>query len=291
MTAKSRAGLLVLPTVLVLALIVIFPMIFSITVSLRDYDIRRPEHPFYGLKNYGDVLTDGEFYNAAAITGTMVAAELILEFGIGLALALALVNLPNARKIFQPILLVPMMVMPVVIGYMGMLVFEVRSGPINYFLNLLGLESLSWHASPQLALITILILRVWQWTPFVMAVMLAGLLSLPIEPFDSAQVDGANTWQIFTRITMPMLRQVTMLVVVMRALEVLQALALIYIVTLGGPGSRTTTLSLFTYLVGFRYWNVGKASAVAWLLMIPLSILITIFVRVMERGERVETTK
>jgi multiple sugar transport system permease protein len=291
MTAKSRARLLVLPTVLVLALIVIFPMIFSITVSLRDYDIRRPEHPFYGLKNYGEVLTDGEFYNAAAITGTMVAAELILEFGIGLALALALVNLPNARKIFQPILLVPMMVMPVVIGYMGMLVFEVRSGPINYFLNLLGLESLSWHASPQLALITILILRVWQWTPFVMAVMLAGLLSLPIEPFDSAQVDGANTWQIFTRITMPMLRQVIMLVVVMRALEVLQALALIYIVTLGGPGSRTTNLSLFTYLVGFRYWNIGKASAVAWLLMIPLSILITIFVRVMERGERVEATK
>jgi multiple sugar transport system permease protein len=153
------------------------------------------------------------------------------------------------------------------------------------------MESLSWHGSPQLALITILILRVWQWTPFVMAVILAGLLSLPIEPFDSAQVDGANTWQIFTRITMPLLRQVTMLVVVMRALEILQALALIYIVTLGGPGSRTTNLSLFTYLIGFRYWNVGKASAVAWLLMIPLSILITIFVRVMERGERVEATK
>jgi multiple sugar transport system permease protein len=291
MTAKSRARLLVLPTVLVLALVVIFPMVFSIAVSLRDYDIRRPEHPFYGLKNFGDVLTDGEFYNAAAITGTMMAAELILEFSIGLGLALALVNLPNARKIFQPILLVPMMVMPVVIGYMGRLVFEVRSGPINHFLNLLGLESLSWHASPQLALITILILRIWQWTPFVMAVMVAGLLSLPIEPFDSAQVDGASAWQIFTRITLPMLRPIIMLIVIMRALEILQTFDLIYVVTLGGPGSRTMTLSLLTYLIGFRYWNVGKASAVAWLLMIPLSILVTIFVRVMERGERVEKPK
>ena len=288
MTAKSRARLLVLPTVLVLALIVVFPMFFSITVSLRDYDIRRPAHPFYGMKNYGDVLTDGEFYNAAAITGTMIAAELIFEFGIGLGLALALVNLPRARKIFQPILLVPMMVMPVVIGYMGRLVFEVRSGPINYFLNVLGLESLSWHASPQLALITILILRIWQWTPFVMAVMVAGLLSLPIEPFDSAQVDGANAWQIFTRITLPMLRPITMLIVIMRSLEILQTFDLIYVVTLGGPGSKTMTLSLLTYLIGFRYWNVGKASAVAWLLMIPLSILVTIFVRVMERGQRVE---
>jgi multiple sugar transport system permease protein len=291
MTAKSRARLLVLPTVLVLALIVIFPMVFSITVSLRDYDIRRPEHPFYGLKNFGEVLTDGEFYNAAAITGTMIAVELVFEFGIGLGLALALVNLPNARKIFQPILLVPMMVMPVVIGYMGRLVFEVRSGPVNYFLNLLGIESLIWHGSPQLALVTILILRIWQWTPFVMAVMMAGLLSLPVEPFDSAQVDGANAWQIFTRITLPMLRPVTMLIIIMRALEILQTFDLIYIVTLGGPGSRTMTLSLLTYLIGFRYWNVGKASAVAWLMMIPLSILVTVFVRVMERGQRVEQTK
>ena len=288
MTARSRARFLVLPTVLVLALIVIFPMVFSITVSLRDYDIRRPEHPFTGLQNFGDVLTDGEFYNAAAITGTMIVAELVFEFAIGLGLALALVNLPNARKIFQPILLVPMMVMPVVIGYMGRLVFEVRSGPINYFLNLLGLESLSWHASPQLALITILILRIWQWTPFVMAVLVAGLLSLPVEPFDSAQVDGASTWQIFTRITLPMLRPIIMLIVIMRALEILQTFDLIYVVTLGGPGSRTMTISLLTYLIGFRYWNVGKASAVAWLLMIPLSILVTVFVRVMERGERVE---
>jgi multiple sugar transport system permease protein len=171
---------------------------------------------------------------------------------------------------------------------MGRLVFEVRSGPINYFLNLLGMESLSWHASPQLALVTILILRIWQWTPFVMAVMVAGLLSLPVEPFDSAQVDGASTWQIFIRITLPMLRPITMLIVIMRSLEILQTFDLIYVVTLGGPGSRTMTLSLLTYLIGFRYWNVGKASAVAWLLMIPLSILVTVFVRVMERGQRVE---
>lgn len=291
MTARSRARLLVLPTVLVLALIVIFPMIFSISVSVRDYDIRRPEHPFTGLRNFASLLADGEFYNAAAITGVMIAAELVVEFGLGLGLALALMNLPVTRKIYQPILLVPMMVMPVVIGYMGRLVFEVRSGPVNYFLNLLGLESLGWHASPQLALITILILRVWQWTPFVMATLLAGLLSMPLEPFDSAQVDGASAWQTFTRITLPALRPIIMLVVIMRALEILQTFDLIYVVTLGGPGSRTMTLSLFTYLIGFRYWDVGRASSAAWLIMIPLSFLVTVFVRVMEGGERVEKAK
>ncbi len=291
MTARSRARLLVLPTVAILALIVIFPMIFSISVSVRDYDIRRPAHPFNGLQNFGGVLTDPAFYNAAAITSIMIGAELLLEFALGLGLALALMSLPRARKMYQPILLVPMMVMPVVIGYMGRLLFEVRSGPVNYFLNLLGLESLGWHASPQLALITILILRVWQWTPFVMATLLAGLLSMPLEPFDSAQVDGASAWQTFTRITLPALRPIIMLVVIMRALEILQTFDLIYVVTLGGPGSRTMTLSLFTYLIGFRYWDVGKASSAAWLIMIPLSFLVTVFVRVMEGGERVEKAK
>jgi multiple sugar transport system permease protein len=291
MTVRTRAWLLVLPTVIVLAVIVIFPMVFSITVSLQDFDIRRPLHPFIGLRNFGSLLTDGDFYNAALVTGIMMAAELSFELLLGMLLALSLLNLPVTRKIYQPIMLIPMMVMPVVIGYMGRLVFEVRSGPINYFLNLLGIESLGWHASPELALITVLILRIWQWTPFVMAVLLAGLLSMPLEPFDSAQVDGANSWQIFTRITLPIMRPIIALVVIMRALEILQTFDIIYVLTLGGPGSRTMTLSLFTYLIGFRYWDVGKASAAAWLIMIPLSILVTIFVRVMERGEKIEEQK
>jgi multiple sugar transport system permease protein len=291
MTAKKRATFLALPTVIALALVVIFPMIFSITVSLRNYDIRQMEHPFYGVGNFVNLLKDGEFFNAAAITGVLIVTELAVELLLGMLLALFLLNLPVVRKFYQPILLIPMMIMPVVTGYVGRLVFEVRSGPVNYFLSLLGMSGLQWHASPDLALITILILRVWQWTPFVMATFLAGLLSLPMEPFDSAQVDGANSWQTFFQITVPMLRPIVTLVVIMRALEILQAFDIIYVLTMGGPGSRTMTLSLYTYLTGFRYWDVGKASAAAWLIMIPLSFLVTIFVRVMEKGEKIEEAK
>ncbi len=291
LTAKRRATFLALPTVIVLALIVVFPMIFSITVSVRSFDIRQAEHPFYGVGNFVNLFKDREFYNAAAITGILIVAELTVELLLGMVLALCLMNLPVIRKVYQPILLIPMMIMPVVIGYVGRLVFEVRSGPINYFLNLVGLKSLSWHASPDLALITILILRIWQWTPFVMATMLAGLLSLPVEPFDSAQVDGASSWQTLVRITIPMLKPIITLVVIMRALEILQTFDIIYVLTLGGPGSRTMTLSLYTYLTGFRYWDVGKASAAAWLIMIPLSFLVTVFVRIMESGEKIEETK
>ncbi len=292
MTVRKRALLLVLPTVIVLASIVIFPMIFSLSVSVRAYDIRIPEHPFIGIGNWINLFKNPDFLNALSVTVTMIVTELLLELSLGLVLALLLLQLPFFRGILQPILLIPMMVMPVVVGYMGRLIFEVRSGPINYFLNLLGMEGLQWHASPDLALITILILRIWRWTPFVMATLLAGLLSLPQEPYQSAQVDGANTWQIFTKLTLPMLKPIITLVVVMRTLEVLQTFDIMYVLTMGGPGSRTTTLSLYTYLLGFRYWDIGQAAAAAWFIMIPLSILVTFFVKLMQNeGGEIEKAK
>ncbi|MCX7029367.1 MAG: sugar ABC transporter permease [Spirochaetes bacterium] len=291
MTAKQRASLMVYPTILVLALIVIFPMIFSISVSVRAYDIRIKEHPFVGLQNFIAVLKNKDFFDATMTTGIMIVAELAVELVLGMLIALALLELPLGRKLFQPLMLVPMMVMPVVIGYIGRLVFEVRSGPVNYFLNLLGMEGLRWHASAQLSLVTIMILRIWQWTPFVIAVFLAGLLSLPLEPYDSAQVDGASGRQVFFLISLPMLRPVVTLVVIMRALEILQTFDITYVLTLGGPGTSSMTMSLYTYLLGFRYWDVGQTAAAAWLIMIPLSLLVTWFVRVMERGEKGAETR
>ena len=292
MTVRNRALLLVLPTVIVLALIVIFPMIFSLSVSVLSYDLRIPEHPFIGIGNWINLLKNPDFLNAVSVTVTMIVTELLFELVLGMVLALLLLQLPVFRGILQPLLLIPMMVMPVVVGYMGRLIFEVRSGPINYFFNLLGMEGLGWHASPDLALITILILRIWRWTPFVMATLLAGLLSLPQEPYQSAEVDGANTWQIFTKLTLPMLKPVITLVVVMRTLEVLQTFDIMYVLTLGGPGNRTTTLSLYTYLLGFRYWDIGQAAAAAWFIMIPLSILVTFFVKLMQKeGGEIEKAK
>jgi multiple sugar transport system permease protein len=292
MTARQRATLLALPTVCVLAVIVIFPTLFSLNVSLRAYDIRIPlQHAFNGLGNWITLLRNPDFYQSLLVTGTMGAGELILELSLGLLLALVLFQLPRARKIFQPILLIPMMVMPVVVGYIGRLVFEIRSGPVNYVITVLGMHALQWHASPSLALATITILRVWCWTPFVMATLLAGLLSLPMEPYESAQVDGASAWTTFFRITLPMMRTVIMLVIIMRLLEILQSFDIIYVLTLGGPGNRTMSLSLFTYLIGFRYWDVGQAAAAAWLLMVPLSLLLPVFVRVMQKGQTDEQAK
>jgi multiple sugar transport system permease protein len=283
--------LLAAPTVVVVVLLTVYPSLAVFSNSLYEYDYIAGTRIFNGLDNYRSILSDSQFRQSVLNTTVFVALAATLETALGFLLALLYYEPFRGRRALANITVFPMMLSTMVVSATWRTLFHFDIGPINALLRSLGVGPVGWLINPDIALLSVVIVDIWQWTPFVMAVMVAGLLSLPVEPFDSAQVDGANTWQIFTRITLPMLRPITMLIVIMRALEILQTFDLIYVVTLGGPGSRTMTLSLLTYLIGFRYWNVGKASAVAWLLMIPLSILITIFVRVMERGERVEQAK
>jgi multiple sugar transport system permease protein len=278
--------LLVIPTTIVLALVVIFPMIYSLTVSFRLYDLRVPRHPFVGFNNYLRLFADPRFHNALKVTILLVLGELALQFPIGFGLALLLTRGFRGKKLIQPILLIPMMITPVVVGYMGRLLFETRSGPINYLLNVLGLPSMSWHTSANTALFTVILLDTWQWTPFVMGVLLAGLVSLPLEPYESAKVDGASGLQIFWYLTLPLLKPVIALVIIMRALAILQTFDTIYVLTMGGPGTATETIGIYTYLIGFRYWDIGQASSAAWILSLMVSIGVTIFLRMMEREQR-----
>jgi len=285
---RRRGGpiLLVVPTVFILVLVVIFPMIYSLTVSFRLYDLRVPRHPFVGFDNYIRLFTNSRFHNALRVTGWLLLGELALQFPIGFGLAILLARKFRGKKVVQPLLLIPMMITPVVVGYMGRLLFETRSGPINYFLNLMGLPSVLWHTSASTALLTVILLDTWQWTPFMMGVLLAGLVSLPAEPYESAKVDGASGLQIFWYLTLPLLKPVIALVVIMRALAILQTFDVIYVLTMGGPGTATETIGIYTYLVGFRYWDIGQASSAAWVLAMMLSVGITIFLKLMERERR-----
>lgn len=275
--------LLVLPTVVILVFVVIFPMIYSLNVSFHLYDLRVPRHPFVGFENYSRLFSDARFHNALVITGLLLLGELALQFPLGFGLAHLLAREFRGKKVVQPILLLPMMITPVVVAYMGRLLFETRSGPINYVLNLVGLPSMLWHTSVRTALLTVILLDTWQWTPFMMGVLLAGLLSLPPEPYESAKVDGASSLQIFWYLTLPLLKPIIALVIVMRSLAIFQTFDVIYVLTMGGPGTATETIGFYIYLVGFRYWDIGRASAGAWVLAMILSAGITIFLRVVSR--------
>lgn len=280
------AVLLVLPTIIILVAIVIFPLIYSLNVSFRNYDIRLhlERYPFIGLGNYARMFKDSRFFNSLVNAVLMIMGELSLQFSIGLGLALLFAQEFKGKKIILPLIILPMMVTPVVVGYMGRLLFETRSGPVNYMLNTIGIESLRWHASSQTALLTVILVDTWQWTPFVMMILLAGLLALPQEPFEGAKVDGASGWQIFKYLTLPLLKPVIALVIIIRTLDILRVFDVIYVLTMGGPGTSTENVNLYAYLSGFRYFNIGYASSMAWFLAIILSIGITIFFRLVKEG-------
>jgi len=281
------AVLFVLPTVIILVIIVIFPLLYSLNVSFRNYDIRLrlEKYPFVGLENYARMFKDSRFLNSLVNTVFMIMGELSLQFFIGLGLALLFVQEFKGKKIILPLIILPMMVTPVVVGYMGRLLFETRSGPINYMLNTVGIGSLLWHASSKTALLTVILIDTWQWTPFVMMILLAGLLALPNEPFESAKVDGASEWQIFKHLTLPLLKPVIILVIIMRTLDILRVFDVLYVLTMGGPCTSTENINLYSYLCGFRYFNIGYASSMAWFLAIILSIGITIFFKLVKEGE------
>ena len=285
MHGRREAAILVLPAILILVLIVIFPMLYSLVVSFHAYDLRVTQHPFIGLQNFWTLLTDPRFHNALRVTGLLVVSELPLQFALGLGLALLLARKISGKRVIQPLLLIPMMITPVVVGYMGRLLFEYRSGPINYLLGLASLPGPLWHASSDTALLTIVLLDTWQWAPFMMAVLLAGLVSLPREPYESALVDGASRLQIFWYITLPLLKRVIFLALIMRTLALLQSFDVIYVLTGGGPGTATETISVYTYFTGFRYWNIGQAASAAWVLAIILSIGITLFLRTLAKEQ------
>lgn len=286
MRRKQIAVLLVLPTIIILVATVIFPLIYSLNVSFRDYDIRLrlEKYPFVGLGNYARMFKDSRLFNSLVNTVFMIIGELSLQFTIGLGLALLFTQEFKGKKTILPLIILPMMVTPVVVGYMGRLIFETRSGPINYLLNTVGIESLRWHTSSKTALFTVILIDTWQWTPFVMIILLAGLLALPQEPFESAKVDGASGWQIFRYLTLPLLKPVIAVVLIMRTLDIFRVFDVLYVLTMGGPGTSTENINLYSYLCGFRYFNIGYASSIAWFLAIILSIGITIFFKLIKEG-------
>jgi len=210
---EQLALALIAPTLLVLFALTIFPFVYAIYVSLFDFYLPRPQQSsFVGLGNFAGVLADPRFWVSMKQTGYFLTSAIAAEFVIGMALALFFFEESRGRSlkaVYLPLILVPMMVAPVVIGYMWRLLYQVEFGPINYLLfEVFGLGPFEWTSSPQTALLSVIIADVWQWTPFVTLVLLAGLVSLPQELFEVAQLDGASYWQRLRYVILPMLRRV-----------------------------------------------------------------------------------
>lgn len=279
---RALAYLLPAPAIAVLLALTIYPLIYAIKLSLQG------QSGNWTWQNFTRLAGDHFFLSALAHTVFYAAVALTFEFLIGLALALLLNTQMRARSIFRSLLLLPMMLPAVVVGVVWRLMLNSNFGAVNGTLKMFGIntEALTWTASPKLAMASVIMADVWQWTPFVFLILLAGLQAVPQEAYEAALVDGANVWQTFRHVTLPLLKPAILIVLLLRTMDLLRVFDQIFILTEGGPGFATETVSLYIYRTAFRFSNFGYAAAMSFVLLLITNVISIGYIRLLRTQER-----
>lgn len=285
---RFQRVVLVAPTVVFLLALTAFPFVFSVYLSLYNASlIQLGNRAFVGLSNYIDLFFDDTFRSALVNTGLLAVCSISLQILFGLVIAKVFYEL--RRKwwitVARSAMLVPMMTTPLAIGIIAQYVFNPNLGIVNYLLGLVGINPVAWFGHPIPAKFTVLLINVWQWTPFVAILLLSALLSIPEELAEAARVDGAKWYHIFFWIEVPEIAGVMMLSVVLMLIEVARWFAPIYITTRGGPGNASEVLTIFTYQQDFVNFSAGKGSAAAVVILVISIITATVAVKLVRRIE------
>ena len=280
-----RYGMTV-PTILALLFVVAFPLAFALYVSVHDYDLTEGGiGAFIGGQNYARTIGDELFANAARNTAILSVSVVALELVIALALSL-LLNQPGLRfrNIYLAILLIPLLVSPIAVGLIWRLLLHADLGAVNWGLGLIGLPRQEWLSGQATAMPTIVGVDVWHETSLMIVIILAGLTALPRDPIEAAAVDGANPWQALWTVTLPLLMPVLLVAVLIRMIAAMKTYDLIYILTRGGPGSATETISYSIWKNAFTTLEMGRSAAASFLLLVVILALTVVLVRVMRTG-------
>ncbi len=273
---------LFLPTLIFLAGMTLFPLLFSLGVSATDYQFGGTAR-FVGLRNYSGLLTDPRFWQAAFNTMIITGAAVSLELAVGLLLALLFHRRLPGLGALRVVLFIPMMLSPLVIGYFWRFMFDPTFGVISYTATRLLGHPVDFLTNPRLALAAIVIVDVWQWSPFVFLLALAGLGAVPADLYEVASLQRASAWMQFRYVTLPYLRFPLLLALLFRTIDTLKLFDLVYILTGGGPADTTVNLSLLTYRYGYTFSEVGRAAALSWLLVIVINVLATLLISALKR--------
>jgi len=278
---------LMVPAIVVLAIAAIYPVFIGFQLSFFSWQLGVPweNKVFVGFGNFVTLFTSEAFRVVAGVTLVFVFVVVIAELGLGLALALLLEGRIKGLTIFRSIFILPMMIAPVVVGLIWRFLYDFRFGLINYFLGLLGVGPRTWLASPSLALPSVIVADIWQWTPFMFIVILAGLQSLPRDPIEAAKVDGASYFQIVARVKLPLLKPILGVAFILRLIDAFQVLEVIFNMTFGGPGRSTTVWALQVYKTAFISQRLGMASAYTAVLFFILLAFSTGLLRVLRSTE------
>ena len=253
------------PAVLLVAVIIVYPIVYTVWMSLQDWFASSVTLPkFIGLANYQKILVGDPRFREAVVrtlyfTGLVIAGETVL----GVAMALLFNREFWGRGLLRTLAILPMVATPVAIGLVFVMMYHPTLGVANYLVTLTGLAPFKWTYSSGTAIYALALVDIWQWTPLIMLIALAGLASLPQEPYEAARIDGATALQSFWHITLPLLRPAIVVAILFRAIDAIKTFDIIFIMTQGGPANSTETINILLFNQAFSYFNMGYASSMA----------------------------
>lgn len=276
------------PAVAYLACLTLFPFFYSVYLSLHQVKLTRLDRKFFiGLENYVELFRDPLFVKSILNTATLTVSSIGIEVVVGFLAAKIFFQLRHLKvsQWLRTAVIMPMMITPICIGLIFSYILNPTLGIVSYLTTVLGGTPLAWFGDENLALLSVILINAWQWTPFMMLLMLAGLMSIPTEQYEAADLEGARWYHIARRIELPSIRNVLLIGIILRVIECLRLFDLVYVTTRGGPGDATELITFFAYRQDFRFFNVGYGSAAAVVILAMSLIITTIAVTYMRKGD------
>ena len=261
------------PSVILLALLFLYPIAYSLVISFTNYNYVRGTMNFVGFTNYLRAFEDADFLNALRVTFIISIASVVVQFIVGVLLSAFIVNMRRGQGFLKSAYLIPMMIAPTVAGLLWRFLLNNEFGAINHLLGAAGITTIPWLVNERLALICVVIVDSWTSIPYVFLLMYTALTTVSADMLEAGTIDGANSWQIFFRIQLPSIRAALMVALVIRFMDVFRIYDSIDIMTKGGPGTATEALSLYIYRVNWTKYQMGKASAMSYIMMVVMAVI------------------
>ena len=285
-TDRRYGYLLAAPTVLIVLLIILFPITFALISSFFDYTlINKSFNNFIGLDNYVNSINDEQLFNSISVTFFFVILVVLFEFLLGFFIALLLNSIDRFKSVYYFILLLPLLINPIVVGLIWRMFLHPQLGILNYLLSLISINPINWLGDPKMAFVTIIFVDIWHQVSFMIILLLAGLSAIPKEPYEAARSDGAGILDCFIHITLPYMRPVIIVTILIRLIFAVKTYDLIYIMTKGGPGDATDLISYYIYRSAFISLNLGEAAAMSTILLFIIVILTLPLFKYMNRSD------
>jgi len=274
----------VIPALVVISAVIVFPWVFTLWMSVHRWTLGQ-EQSFIGFDNYIRLASDMRFWESLWHTLIYPVLSVVAPLFLGTLAALVFDAQFPLRGFLRGVFVMPMMATPVAIALVWTMMFHPQLGVLNYLLSLIGIGPLEWIYNQSTVIPSLVLVETWQWTPLVMLIVLGGLAAVPREPYESAEIDGANAWQKFRYLTMPMIAPFLMIAVIIRSIDAVKSFDIIYAMTQGGPGTASETINIYLYNTAFSYYDIGYGSAMAVVFFIIIVALSFVLLMVRQRAQ------